>query len=200
MISSYLQILERRYDTLFDDAAKRYFTYAKDGAQRMSAMIRGILDYSKVGNQTPIKEEVETATALGDALDNLDAKLRERNAKTSADVMPRIRCDRVLVGRLFQILISNAIKFCEQEPSVRVQVMEREDDWMFSVADNGIGIPPDGYDRLFKIFERLHPEAKYRGTGIGLATCKKIVDLHDGRMWVESTVGVGSIFCFSLSK
>ncbi len=198
MISSYLQIIAKRYGPQFDDKATTYFGYVTDGASRMSAMIKGILDYARVGNKRRPVEDTDSADALGNALKNLDQRIGSVGAKLEIAPLPRLRADPILLSQLFQNLISNALKFCDRPPVIRIAARREENEWIFTVADNGIGIPADSTHLLFRIFQRVHVGDKYRGTGIGLATCKKIVDLHGGRIWFESVEGEGSVFSFAL--
>jgi light-regulated signal transduction histidine kinase (bacteriophytochrome) len=202
MITSYLQLLQKRYATLFDEKAREYFAFAIDGAERMRAMIQAVLEYSRVGRRDGAVVELEAARAVRDALDNLRAKIAASKAVIEVGALPKVRVDPIRLTQLFQNLISNALKFRKPEtaPQVRIEAGESEREWTFSVSDNGIGIAAEAFDRIFMIFQRLHTIDEYPGSGIGLATCKKIVDRLGGRMWVESQPGTGSRFSFTLPR
>ncbi len=199
-ISSYLGVLEARYASLFDDQAKRYFAHVTNGTALMGRLIRGILDYSQAGGADAPVEVIDSADSLREALANLDEAIRQREVVLVSDAMPRIRANRVNLTRLFQNLIGNAIKFCVQQPHITVAARSGEHEWIFSVTDNGPGIAKESTQRIFNLFQRLSHEVEVPGSGIGLATCKKIVERHGGRIWVDSTVGVGSTFFFTIPE
>ncbi len=202
MITSYLQLLQKRYSALFDDKAREYFGFAVSGAERMRAMIQAVLEYSRVGRREGATVDLDAGKALRDALDNLRAKISASSATVVAQALPRIRADPVRLTQLFQNLVSNAIKFRRPDaaPSVRIAAAEGEREWIFTVADDGIGINAEAHERVFMLFQRLHTADEYPGSGIGLATCKKIVERMGGRIWVESQVGAGATFHFTLPK
>ena len=197
-ISSYLGVLETRYAGLFDDKAKRYFDHVINSTALMGRLIRGILDYSQAGGRDAPVEVMDSGESLREALGNLDEAIRRRDAIVIPGSLPKVRANRVNLTRLFQNLIGNAIKFCARRPQITISASRAEHEWVFSVTDNGPGIDQDCTERIFNLFQRLPNESNVPGSGIGLATCKKIVEQHGGRIWVESTVGVGSTFHFSL--
>lgn len=199
MVTQYLQLLERRYPEKLDQNARDFIGFAKDGAERMQALIKALLEYSRVGTRPKIFAPVESEKALQDALSNLTVLVEENSARVTHDPMPRVQGDIIQLTQLFQNLVGNAIKFRnEPDPVVHVGVERNGGLWRFSVRDNGIGIARKDFDRIFVVFQRLHSRSKYPGTGIGLAACKKIVDRHGGKIWVESEPNQGSTFYFTL--
>ncbi len=200
MVSSYTQLLTRRYSEKFDKDAKEFMHYVVDGAARMKQLIEDLLAYSKVGTRGK-DFGVEAESSLKRALTNLRAAIQDSGAAVTQDKLPTIPCDEVQLAQLFQNLIGNALKFRSPSvPRVHVSVMQQEKEWQFSIADNGIGIEPQYFERIFMVFQRLHNKAEYPGTGIGLAICKKVVERHGGRIWVESRPGAGSAFHFTLPR
>ena len=170
------------------------------GARRMQALIEGLLAYARVGSRWQPPEQVNCTTAVWEALQNLAVSVNDAHAEVSYDALPTISADHSQVVQLFQNLISNAIKFCRDEaPKVGITATRLKDEWVFSVRDNGIGIKPEHRERIFVIFQRLHPESEYPGTGVGLAICKRIVERHGGRIYVDSEPGHGSTFSFTLT-
>jgi PAS domain S-box-containing protein len=201
MISSYLTLLERRYAAKLDEPAQRYVKQATHASMRMQDMVKALLTYAQVGQGKLSVEPVRMLTALREAMENLDDKIRSCRANISFDDLPIVSGSRPLLVQLFQNLLGNAMKFCVgRDPTIRVEAKDSGSEWTFMVSDNGIGIEAVPQTRLFKAFHRLHAADAFPGTGLGLATCKKIVELHGGRIWVESTIGVGSIFFFTLPK
>ncbi|WP_052813078.1 PAS domain-containing sensor histidine kinase [Desulfonatronum thioautotrophicum] len=204
MVGSYLQILEKDLADLLTEETREYMGFAVDGARRMDAMILGLLDYSRVGRKTDPKAWVNSRESLDEALSFLRPAIQESGAEVRiAGDWPRIFASRDELTRLFQNLVGNAVKYRvpERPPVVDVTVREQDHDWLFRVRDNGVGVTPGQEDRLFKVFSRLHTRGRYEGTGIGLALCRKIVEHHQGRIWVESEgEGQGSVFCFTLPK
>lgn len=201
MVASYLQLLEKRYKDQLDDDAKEFINFAVDGATRMKALINDLLAYSRVGTHGKLFEPVDCEQALSRTLTNLEAYIRESAAVITHDPMPEIIADDAQIIQLFQNLLSNAIKFRgENPPQVHIGVERRGQDWQFSVRDNGIGIEPEFADRIFVLFQRLHTIDEYEGTGIGLAICKKVVERHGGRIWVESQPGNGTTFYFTIPQ
>jgi light-regulated signal transduction histidine kinase (bacteriophytochrome) len=198
-VVSYVQLLERRYAGQLDERADRYIAYAVDGGQRMQSLINDLLAYSRVGRKGEIRDPVELELVLDRVLKNLQASITESGATLTHDPLPVVQADSSQMVQLFQNLIGNAIKFRgDSAPSIHVAVESREEDWLFAVRDNGIGISQEFVDRIFIIFQRLHGRGEYSGTGIGLAICKKIVESHGGQIWVESNSGAGSTFFFTL--
>jgi PAS domain S-box-containing protein len=199
MIGSYCQLLQRRYKGKLDADADEFIAYAVEGAKRMQRMINDLLTYSRVGRKGRGKVPVPCNDAVSMALQNLRIAVEESGAKVQVDPLPTIQGERGQLVQLFQNLIGNAIKFHgEAPPEVRVSVDQDGDGWRFTVTDNGIGIENQYLDKIFLIFQRLNERTKYAGTGIGLAICKKVVEHHGGRIWVESEPGQGSRFIFHL--
>jgi signal transduction histidine kinase len=201
MVSSYTQLLAKRYEGQLDDKARKFIGYAVDGALRMQRLINDLLTYSRIGTEGKPRAAVDAHAIVGEALRNLAAAIEESGAVVSTENLPIVRADASQLAMVFQNLIGNAIKFRgPEEPRVHVGVADRAGEWVFSVRDNGIGIDPQYADRLFVIFQRLHTRQQYPGTGIGLAVCKRIVERHGGRVWFESEPGSGSTFFFSIPK
>jgi light-regulated signal transduction histidine kinase (bacteriophytochrome) len=200
MVTSYLQLIERRYDAILDQDGREFIHFAVDGAKRMKALIRDLLDFSRTGTGTANRQTVNAGFLLENALSNLKTTIDESGAQITADPLPDIAVDPGLYSQVFQNLVANAIKFQNgPEPCVHISAERRAGDWIFSVHDNGIGIESQHLDRIFRIFERLHPVEEYSGSGIGLAIARKIVEKHGGKIWVESQPGIGSTFHFSIS-
>lgn len=201
MITSYVQLLERKYKSHLDDAADKYIGYVVDGAERMQGFINDLLQYSRVGQNFQPFTMINLNDILKTALRNLELVINEKKAVITRDELPTIMGDKIWLTHLFQNLINNAVKFQDNKvPRVHIGAQEHKEEWVFSVSDNGIGIDDQYKDRLFVIFQRLHTRDKYPGSGIGLAVCKKIVDFYGGRIWVASQLGKGSTFYFSLPK
>ncbi len=201
MVASYVQLLERRYKGKLDSDADDFIAYAVEGATRMQRMIHDLLAYSRIGTRGKKPKKTDCAHALGLAITNLHGTIEESGAVVSNEDMPTINFDEPQIIQLFQNLIDNAIKFRRKEPlRIHVGVRKKEKEWLFSVRDNGIGIDPQYGERIFVIFQRLHEKGKYPGTGIGLSVCKRIVERHGGRIWVESKPGKGSTFFFTIPR
>jgi PAS domain S-box-containing protein len=199
MVSSYMQLLERRYKGKLDSDADDFITYAVDGAKRMRRLINDLLQYSRVGTHGKPFEPIDCAVVLDQALGNLKLAVEDTNARVTHDPLPTVMADGTQITQLFQNLIDNALKFRKNEsPLVHVSAQPNEDHWLFSVHDNGIEIDPEYSERIFIIFQRLHGREEYPGTGIGLAICKKIVSRHGGRIWVESGSEQGTTFFFTI--
>jgi len=208
MVSSYLQLIERRYRGRLDADADEFIGYAVDGAVRMKSMIIDLLDYSRVGTRNHPSEPIDCEALLGGVLKDLERAIKEGQAEVSHDTLPTVLADAAQLGRVFQNLVGNALKFRRLDMSPRIHIgAERVADqkadepnvmWRFSVRDNGIGIAPEYHQRIFQIFERLHGKNAYPGSGIGLAICKKIVERRGGRLWVESAEDSGTTFFFTL--
>ncbi|MDH3583782.1 MAG: ATP-binding protein [Phycisphaerae bacterium] len=199
MVGSYCQLLQRRYHGQLDEKADEFIAYAVDGAQRMQRLISDLLALSRVESRgkdlvpTDLKEVVRLA------LENLQVTVRESGARVTVGALPEVMGDDTQLLQVFQNLIGNAIKFrSDREPVVHVSAQRAEDAWEVMVRDNGIGIDAEHADRIFEVFRRLHGRDHYEGTGIGLAVCKKMVERHGGRIWVESVSGEGSAFHFTL--
>ncbi len=202
MVSSYLQLLNRRYGENLDDTAKEFIDFAVDGSTRMSGLIQDLLKFSRVGTKGKPFEPTEMKEVVDTALKNLEIAIQDHEATVSVDEMPVASVDAGQMVQLFQNLIGNAMKFNRpgMAPEVKVGLGGSDTEWEFTIADNGIGIPEDQLERVFVIFQRLHPREEYDGTGIGLAVCKRIVERHGGRIWVESAEGEGSTFHFTIPK
>ncbi|RMF25300.1 MAG: GAF domain-containing protein, partial [Cyanobacteria bacterium J083] len=198
-VSNYVQLLEMRYGNNLDEDAKDFIGFAVQGVSLMQTLIDDVLAYSKVDLQGSEFELIEVETSLKQALTNFQRRIAENNAKITYDNLPTVMADGTQLMQLFQNLIGNAIKFRSQEPPViHISAERLEDSWLFSVQDNGIGIDPQYRDRIFVIFQRLHTRDEYPGTGMGLAICKKIVECHRGKIWVESELGKGATFYFTI--
>ena len=201
MVASYVQLLERRYKGKLDPEADEFIAYAVDGANRMRGLIDDLLTYSRVSRLGKPFEPTDLESTLDIVLMNLQASIAENDAVVTHDKLPVVMADGGQLVQLFQNLIGNAIKFHGKDPPrVHVSAQVKENEYLFSVRDNGIGIAPEYFDRLFKIFQRLHTREEYPGSGIGLAVCKRIVERHGGRIWIESQVGKGSTIYFTLNK
>jgi PAS domain S-box-containing protein len=199
MITSYLQLLQRRYQGELDDKADKYIYYAVDGAARMQNLINDLLEFSRVATRAREPEPTDSEFILNQVLYNLEIFMKENEATVSHDPLPKVMVDYTQLVQVFQNLIANAIKFhSEEAPKIYISATESASEWVFSVQDNGIGIDPQYSEKIFEVFKRLHGKEKYQGTGIGLAICKKIVERHGGRIWVESELGKGSTFYFTL--
>jgi PAS domain S-box-containing protein len=201
MVSSYTQLLTRRYNDKLDGDAREFMHYIVDGAARMKQLIEDLLAYSRVGTKGREFKTVPLEAPLKRAVTNLRAAIEESRAAVTWDGLPSADIDEVQLAQLFQNLIGNALKFrAEALPRVHVCAAEEHGEWHVRVADNGIGIEPQYFERIFMLFQRLHTMGEYPGTGIGLAICKKVVERHGGRIWVESQPGAGSTFHFTLPK
>ncbi|MGA2063682.1 MAG: ATP-binding protein [Thermoguttaceae bacterium] len=199
MVTGFVQLLQRRYAGRLDAEADKYIDFAVDGAKRMQTLINDLLAYSRVGTRGRELSLTDSGAALQQALANLRTSIDEAGAQITNGDLPTVRADEMQLVQLLQNLIGNAIKFRgESPPAIHVDARREEDRWRFAVSDNGIGIGPQFKDRIFLIFQRLHTREHYPGTGIGLAICKKIVDRHGGRIWVESRAGQGATFYFTL--
>lgn len=199
MVSSYTQLLARRYADKLDETANEFIDYAVQGASRMQQLINDLLTYSRVQTKGLPFEPVDTNAALEDAKADLRLAIEDAGATVTADPMPRVRGDRSQLTQLFRNLVSNAVKFhSDNAPIVHISATRTNHQWTFAVRDNGIGIEPEYAAKIFEIFQRLHTRTEYPGTGIGLALCKRIVERHGGRIWVESTPGQGATFYFNL--
>ncbi|MBW4641525.1 MAG: GAF domain-containing protein [Goleter apudmare HA4340-LM2] len=213
MVTSYLQLLERRYKHQLDSNADEFIGYAVDGARRMQILINDLLNYSRVSSRGQPFALVDCNVVLAKAIANLQIAINESGAVITHDPLPTVMADASQLLQVLQNLIGNAIKFCQEEPpKIHISVVNKtslpdgtqshliptENEWLFSVSDNGIGLETQYAARIFAIFQRLHSRSKYPGTGIGLAICKKIIERHGGSIWVESQLGQGSIFYFTI--
>lgn len=198
-VSSFCQLLSQRYGGQLDERADQYIAFAVDGAKRMQALISDLLAFSRVGRDRDRFRLIALEETLRAALNNIEVAITEAGAEVTVDPLPSVIGEPTLLVALFQNLVTNAVKFRgDEHPKVRITVEPAEGGWAFAVADNGIGIEPDYAERVFGIFERLHSREDYSGTGIGLALCRKIVEFHDGRIWVDPSVPVGTTIRFTL--
>jgi PAS domain S-box-containing protein len=199
MVASFTQLLQRRYEDRLDAEANEFIGYAVDGATRMQRLISDLLTYSRVTTRGQRLAQVPARALFDRAVRNLQAAIAEKGAQVTCGPLPAIWCDATQLTQVFQNLLGNGIKFCrDRPPVVHVTARARDGRWVFAVRDNGIGIEPRHAERIFAIFQRLHPRDQYPGTGIGLALCKKIIERHGGHIWVESQPGAGSVFSFNL--
>jgi PAS domain S-box-containing protein len=202
MVASFTQLLSQRYSGQLDETADRYIHYAVDGAKRMQELISDLLAYSRLNSQELEIRRTDCAAVVVGAMRNLQVAIEDSGASIDWDPLPALCADQGQLTQLFQNLLGNAIKFRRKEkcPRIHISSVDSGAEWLISVQDNGIGIDPHHADRAFQIFQRLHTRAEYPGTGIGLAVCKKVVERHGGKLWVESEPGVGSTFRFTIPK
>jgi PAS domain S-box-containing protein len=201
MVASYTQLLGKRYGDRLEGDAKEFMAYIVDGAARMKQLIEDLLTYSRVGTRGREFRQVKLQAVLERARINLRAAMEESGAELTRDPLPEVEADDSQLAQLLQNLIGNAIKFRgKAAPRIHVSSIEKDDEFEIAVKDNGIGIEPQYFERIFMVFQRLHDKGQYPGTGIGLAICKKVVDRHGGRIWLHSTPGAGSSFHFTLPK
>jgi PAS domain S-box-containing protein len=198
-VAGYLRLIERRYKGRLDEKGDRHISRCIVASDRMQSLISDLLEYSKLAAKSSSLEQVDCNHVVSEALADLHNLLITSEAVITTDRLPTVPGDQVLLHILFVNLFTNAVKFRSYEqPRIHVRAEQSGNEWVFSVKDNGIGIAPEYHERIFDIFHRLHDDSEYPGTGIGLATCKKTVERHGGRIWVESQSGSGSTFCFTL--
>lgn len=201
MVAIFTQMLAERFRGKLDAESERYMGFVIEGATRMQAMIEDLLAFSRLARGGIRRVATDCEEVLKAALGNLAGAIEESGAVADYDMLPVVAADPVLLLQLFQNLIGNAIKFrSTQPPRVHVSAREEANEWIFAVSDNGIGIAPEYAENIFVIFRRLHTRQEYPGNGLGLAICKKVVEQHGGRIWVDSQLGRGSTFKFSLPK
>jgi light-regulated signal transduction histidine kinase (bacteriophytochrome) len=201
MVSSYTQLLAERYAGQLDEKADQYIEYAVEGATRMRTLISDLLQYSRLHTRGREPEMIGAQDALDLAVANLERVIGEQGAVITNDELPQVLADQSQLVQLFQNLLSNAIKFRRVEaPRVHISAEPSDGRWQFSVRDNGIGIESRYQTKVFDVFERLHTQAEYPGTGIGLALCRRIVERHGGRIWFDSKPGQGTTFHFTLTS
>jgi len=199
MIASYLQLLERKYEGKLDKKADKYIHFAVDGATRMQNLIDDLLTFSRVTTQANEFELTDIEVILNRVLTNLSVSIKENSATITHGTLPEIMVDGTQMTQVLQNLINNALKFRSKDnPKIHISASQEDKYWLFSVKDNGIGIDPKYSERIFEVFKRLHKKRDYPGTGIGLSICKKIVERHGGRIWVDSKLGEGSTFYFNI--
>lgn len=202
MITSFLTQLEKKYDGVLDDKAKQYIYFAVDGAKRMRQIILDLLEYSRVGRSETVEEEINMNELLNEVTLLLQKKVKEKQAIIRIDPLPVICSYKSPVRQVFQNLVSNALKYSKKEiqPQIHIGVKDHADYWQFFVADNGIGIHPDYFEKVFILFQRLHPNSEYSGTGMGLTISKKITESMGGKIWLESAEGEGTTFYVQIPK
>jgi PAS domain S-box-containing protein len=200
MVVHYVQLLEHRYKDRLDAEGAEFIAYAVEGAKRMHKLIDGLLDFARVRIQGRLFTPTPSETVLAHVLENLTPTIKETQAQITHDPLPVVRADGDQLAQVFQSLLDNALKFRKPgvPPRIHLAAERRGEEWWFSVRDNGIGIAPEYHDRIFQIFQRLHKRQTYAGTGIGLAIVKRIVERHGGRVYIDSTLGEGSIFSFTI--
>jgi PAS domain S-box-containing protein len=200
VVAGFADILERRYGGKLDAEADRFITGIREGIGRMQRLIDDLLIYARAGTRERVVEPVDCSMVLEETLETLAREIEESGATVTAGSLPTVPGDPVQLGQLFQNLVGNAIKYvAEGPPRVHVSAERDAEGWRFSVSDNGIGIDPGDAEKIFEMFERLHAAEEYAGTGIGLAVCKRIVERHTGRIWVEGEPDGGSRFCFTIA-
>lgn len=199
-VSSFTQLLAENYQSCFDAEAKECISFILDGTTRMRQLIKDLLAYSRLGTRGIEFQPIDCQKVLEVVLADLQVMIAETDAKLTYDSLPTVMGDSVQLAQLFQNLIINAIKFHRPDisPQIKISVELKDGEWLFGVHDNGIGMKPQNFERVFKMFKRLEPSAQYPGTGIGLTICKKIINRHQGQIWVESELGVGTTFYFTI--
>ena len=198
-VTNCVQILKEEYRNKLDADADQLIHYAVDSVVRMKALINDLLLFSRVGTRSQQFEETNCEEVLEETLTSLRSSIAETGAVITHDPLPTIPADGTQLLQVFQNLIANAVKFRRDEPpKVHISAVKNGSEWVFSIKDNGIGIEPRHFERIFVIFQRLHNRTEYEGSGMGLAIVKKIVERHQGKVWVESEVGVGSTFYFTI--
>ena len=199
VIAGFANLLAKRYKGKLDEKADNYVGFITDGVESMYGVIKDLLEYSRIETTSKSFKSTDSSKALNQAISNLKASVEESGTEITVDALPAIMADDSQIVRLFQNLISNAIKFRSKEPpKIHISAAEVENGWLFSVQDNGIGIDPQYGKRIFVIFQRLHTREEYPGTGLGLTICARIVERHGGTIWVESGIGKGSTFFFTI--
>ncbi|MFD1562390.1 PAS domain S-box protein [Haloarchaeobius amylolyticus] len=199
MITSYLQLIEGRYGDALDEDGEEFLAYAIDGAERMREMIDGLLEYSRVETRGDPFEQIELDAVLSDVLEDLQLSIEEHDAEITAESLPTVVGDASQLRQVFQNLLDNAIEYSGDEPPrVHISAERTGDEWTISVHDEGIGLDPDDSERVFDVFQRLHTREEHAGTGIGLALCRRIVERHDGEIWIDSEPGEGTTVSFTL--
>jgi light-regulated signal transduction histidine kinase (bacteriophytochrome) len=199
-VAGCVQVLQKRYKGNLDARADELIGHTVEGVNRMQTLINDLLAYSRIATRGQEFASTDFTGVVETALANLQGSLKESEAIVTLDALPTVMADRGQITQLFQNLIGNALKYRRPEaaPNVHIGVQRHEGEWLFSVRDNGIGIGKEFFDRIFILFQRLHTRVQYTGTGIGLAICKKIVERHGGRIWVESEPGNGATFLFTI--
>lgn len=200
-IGNMTQLIAKRYSANFDDQGKKILEYVTTATSRMTKLIKGLLEFSRIGKKREI-QTVDCQELVSTIILDFDSTLKAAKGKINVNELPQLKGNPVELRMLFQNLISNGLKFRRSDvpPVIEVSANDRSNQYEFCIKDNGIGIEESDYEKIFYIFQRLHPTEQYEGTGLGLAYCRKIVELHGGKIWIESTRGVGSSFYFTLAK
>src|SRR5690606_29177532 len=202
MINGFMLRLQKKYEEKLDERAHLYIRFAVDGAVRMRKIILDLLEYSRAGRKEYEKEEVNMNELMEELVKFSALNIKRKEATVKWKKLPVVHAARIPIQQLMQNLLSNALKYRhpDRKPIIKIEAQELSGYWKFIVSDNGIGIEKQFFDKIFIIFQRLHSKEEYSGTGIGLAICKKIIENHDGEIWVESEPGIGSKFIFTLPK
>lgn len=199
MVSSYMQLISRKYSSKLDEDADDFIQYAVDGATRIQKMIKDLLRFSQFSSQSQSFKKIDLNLLVKNVLADLSVLISENNVVVNVDELPSVVADATQMSQLFLNLLNNAIKYkSDEDPIINIQCVLKEKEWIFSIKDNGVGIPEKETERIFGIFQKLHIAKDYNGTGMGLTICKKIIECHEGRIWVESVPGKGSVFSFAL--
>jgi len=199
---SFLQLLEKKYGDVLDDKAREDIGFAVDGADRMKELISDLLGYTRIGRDEKSFDLVDLNEVLESVHTLNKSWIIETETQIKANDLPEVKCQKVLIKQLFNNLISNSIKYCgvDRAPVIQIDAEEKENHWLFSITDNGQGIPHSMHTTIFDLFKRGTGKDDNSGSGMGLAICKKIVEEHGGEIWVESEPGKGSTFCFTITK
>jgi PAS domain S-box-containing protein len=201
MVSSYIQLIEKRYNDTLDSEGKEFMAFAVDGAKRMQGLINGLLEFSRVNTRGGKFAQIDMSEVLETVKQDLKLSIAESGAIITSDALPKIVADENQMAQLLRNLVVNAIKYhADKQPNVHIGFVDDESKWHFYIKDNGLGIKKEYFEKIFLIFQRLHSREAYPGTGLGLTICKRIADRHDGNVWVESEFGQGSVFHFTISK
>lgn len=202
MVNSFLTLLSKKYEGKLDEKAHQYIHYAVDGGQRMTKMINDLLEYSRVGRTNKQKEVTDLNTIIDNVKTLLQISIKEKNAELRYDNLPQVYAVPVLMELLFQNLITNALKYSKEGMGCKIEITasSQSKQWVIGVSDNGIGIAPENHEIIFGVFKKLHNKDEYEGTGIGLSVCQRIINYHGGKIWVESKLGEGAVFYFTLPK
>lgn len=199
MVASYTQLLAREYGPQLDDNAREFIGYAVDGAKRMQRLLSDLLEYSRAGTREKAVREVDCNAILEQVLSGLVLVIEETSATVTSDELPTVSCDEMQIAQVFQNLVENAMKFRGVDsPRIHLSAERHGDEWVFSVADNGIGIDSEHRERVFVLFQRLHEQEAHPGSGIGLAICKKLVERHKGRIWIDDGARPGTTIKFAI--
>jgi signal transduction histidine kinase len=202
MVKSFVGLLEKRYADLFDEKGRQFVDFAVDGAERMEQMINDLLEYSRIGRMDDDKGRVDLNEVVEEVVKMNRAALHDCEGEVEWDQLPVVICYKTRIRQLLLNLISNSIKYRREDQKLKITISctEEENYWKFVVRDNGIGIQPEQHEQIFHLFHRTDEVSHRTGTGMGLAICKKIVEQHGGKIWVESELNNGSDFCFTISK